>query len=51
MSQSPATLISEDYRRMQQELRKNPNYGVALVEYAPLLAQVMDAAGTTELLD
>ena len=25
-------LISEDYRRMQQELHKNPNYGVASVE-------------------
>ena len=51
MSQSPATLISEDYRRMQQYLHKNPTYGVASVKYAPLMAQVMDTVGTTELLD
>ena len=44
-------LISDDYRRMQQELHKNPNYGVASVEYAPLVAQVMDAVGARELLD
>lgn len=24
--------ISEDYRRMQEELHKNPNYGVASVQ-------------------
>jgi hypothetical protein len=51
MSPSPTTLISENYRRMQQELHKNPNYGVASVEYAPLVAQVMDAVGAKELLD
>lgn len=51
MSESQTTLISEDYRRMQQELHKNPDYGVASVEYAPLVAQVMDAVGTLELLD
>ena len=51
MSPSTDTLISEDYRRMQHELHKNPNYGVASVEYAPLVAQVMDAVGVTELLD
>lgn len=45
------TLISEEYRRMQQELHRNPNYGVASVEYAPLVAQVMEAAGFNELLD
>ena len=44
-------LISEDYRRTQQELHENPNYGVASVGYAPLVAQVMKARGITELLD
>ena len=44
-------LITEDYRRMQQELHRNPNYGVASVEYAPLVAQVMEATGINELLD
>ena len=44
-------LISEDYRRMQEELHRNPNYGVASVEYAPLVAQVMEATGFNEILD
>jgi len=44
-------LISEDYRKMQAELHRNPNYGVASVEYAPLVAQVMDTLRTSELLD
>jgi hypothetical protein len=47
----PATLISEDYRQMQQDLHRNPNYGVASVQYAPLVADVLKAVGTTELLD
>jgi hypothetical protein len=51
MNAPATTLISEEYRRMQQELHKNPNYGVASVEYAPLVAQVMDAVGATALLD
>lgn len=46
-----ASLISEDYRKMQQELHRNPNYGVASVEYAPLVAEVMQKAGTREFLD
>lgn len=51
---NPATatpLISEDYRRMQQELHKNPQYGVASVEYAPLVADLVMANGVNELLD
>lgn len=51
MSDTAAPLISEDYRRMQQELHKNPNYGVASVGYAPIVAQVMQAVGAVELLD
>lgn len=46
-----AALITEEYRRMQTELHRNPNYGVASVEYAPLVAQVLEATGTKELLD
>lgn len=44
-------LITEQYRRMQSELHRNPNYGVASLEYAPVVAQVMEATGITELLD
>jgi hypothetical protein len=46
-----AALISEDYRRMQQELHRNPNYGIASVSYAPLVAQLMEATGIAEILD
>ncbi|MDP2707039.1 MAG: hypothetical protein Q8O70_05995 [Burkholderiales bacterium] len=46
-----ATLISEDYRKMQQQLHENPKYGVASVQFAPLVAQVLGATGATELLD
>ena len=50
-SDTTAPLISEDYRRMQQTLHENPNYGVASVAYAPIVAQVMKAVSATELLD
>ena len=46
-----ATLITEDYRNMQRELHRNPDYGVASVEYAPLVAKVMEATGIDEILD
>ena len=37
MSNPATTLISEDYCRMQQELHKSPDYGVASVQFAPPL--------------
>ena len=46
-----ATLISEEYRKMQQQLHENPKYGVASVQFAPLVAQVLDTTGASELLD
>lgn len=48
---SDTKLISEEYRKMQQQLHENPNYGVASVQYAPLVAQVIDGVGATEMLD
>ncbi len=48
---SEAGLITEEYRKMQQQLHENPNYGVASVEFAPLVAQVITAVGARELLD
>lgn len=44
-------LISDDYRRMQQELHTNPNYGIASVTYAPLVADVIRVHTPRELLD
>ncbi len=46
-----STLISEEYRRMQEELHQNPNYGVASVQYAPMVADVLKQVGATEMLD
>jgi hypothetical protein len=54
MSQTAAqstSLISEEYRQMQQVLHENPDYGVASIQYAPLVAQVLEATGASELLD
>lgn len=52
MSAHPQTpLISEDYRRLQQELHRNPDYGTASVKYARLVADVIAAQGVRELLD
>lgn len=49
---SPSSLlISEEYREMQRKLHENPDYGVASVGYAPLVAEVIEAVGATELLD
>jgi len=44
-------LISEDYREMQQHLHKNPEYGVASVHYAPMVAHVIETVNANELLD
>lgn len=30
-------LITEDYRRQQETLHANPNYGVASLQFAPLV--------------
>jgi hypothetical protein len=44
-------LITDEYREMQRKLHENPDYGVASVQYAPLVADVLQAVGTRELLD
>lgn len=47
----PTPLITEEYRRMQQELHRNPHYGVASESYAPLVADVIRANRFGALLD
>lgn len=44
-------LISNDYRAMQAKLHENPNYGVASVHYAPIIAKVINQHGVENLLD
>lgn len=46
-----STLISEEYRKMQEELHRNPHYGVASVQYAPIVAQILDQVRPAALLD
>ena len=48
---SAPSLISDEYRRLQSELHRDPAYGSASQEYAAVVAQVMKAMGTEELLD
>jgi hypothetical protein len=43
--------ISDDYLRQQQELHKNPNYGVASVHYARLVKDVIERSGAKSLSD
>jgi hypothetical protein len=47
----PPTLISEEYRRIQEQLHRNPDYGVASVTFAPLVAEILTQVRATELLD
>jgi tetratricopeptide (TPR) repeat protein len=35
------TTITEDYRKQQQALHQNPNYGVASLGFAPAIAQII----------
>jgi len=44
-------LISEAYRAQQQKLHENPNYGVASLEFAPLVAKIVQENGIREVLD
>ena len=48
---SEISLITEEYRAMQQQLHQNPQYGIASVGYAPLVAQVVEAIAAPALLD
>ena len=51
MESSVKETISEEYRKEQQRLHENPNYGVASISYAPLVTKIIDSLGVTELLD
>lgn len=46
-----SALISEEYRKMQQDLHQNPNYGVASVQYAPTVAEILKQVRPPDLLD
>jgi hypothetical protein len=44
-------LISDTYRAQQEQLHENPNYGVASVQYAPLVSEMCNTLGVQHLLD
>ena len=46
-----AALITDEYRQMQAKLHENPNYGVASLEFAPLVADAIQALQVREVLD
>lgn len=43
--------ITEDYRQQQRELHKNPNYGTASLQFAPLVWDVLRRYASFDLLD
>ena len=44
-------LISDDYRAQQTKLHENPDYGIASVGYAPIVAKICNQHKVGELLD
>ena len=44
-------LISDDYRKQQEQMHRNSDYGVASQFYAPIVAQAINRFGVTEVLD
>lgn len=45
------TLISDEYRAMQKDLHKNPNYGVASLGFAPIIAKLISLLNVRSLSD
>jgi hypothetical protein len=43
--------ISPEYLALQQELHKNPSYGVASITYAPLVQQILEGTKAKSLSD
>lgn len=44
-------LITPEYQRQQQKLHENPNYGVASLKFAPLVAKIIVQTGAKTLCD
>ena len=43
--------ISEEYRKLQQELHENPNYGIASTHFAPVVSEIMKGLKIKSLSD
>lgn len=44
-------MISDHYRKQQERLHDNPDYGVASTHYAPMVARIIERYGVKDLLD
>ncbi len=44
-------VITEEYRKLQQELHQNPNYGVASLQFAPIVANIIKDLNVESLSD
>jgi hypothetical protein len=44
-------VITEEYRKLQQELHQNPNYGVASLHFAPIVANIIKDLKVESLSD
>lgn len=47
----PVETISEAYRKLQQDLHRNPNYGVASLAFAPIVADIVRQMGARSIAD
>ena len=43
--------ISEEYRKLQQELHENPNYGIASTHFAPIVSEIIKVFKINSLTD
>jgi hypothetical protein len=50
MSANKST-ISEEYRKLQQDLHQNPDYGIASLTFAPLVADIIQKTNAKSLSD
>ena len=48
---SEQPLISEDYLALQRRLHEDPEYGKASLQFAPIVAELVELTGAAELLD
>lgn len=44
-------VITEEYRKLQQALHQNPNYGVASLKFAPTVANIIKDLNVKSLSD
>lgn len=44
-------MISDAYRKLQEEMHQNPAYGVASIGYAPLVVEYLKQCDAREILD